>query len=140
MRSSNGNDVTIETQVKKLSAQYGEPDKIFTDKASGLNENRPGLKGLIQYIKNNPYTTIYITNNDRLTRFGYSYLEELFNSHNCNIVVLDSKETKEPHEVLMEDFMSLIASFSGKFYRLRGWSQRKQLLDAALIEVENNHE
>lgn len=31
----------------------------------------------------------------------------------------------------MEDFMSLIASFSGKFYRLRGYQQQRELLSTA---------
>lgn len=53
-------------------------------------------------------------------------------------MVLDSDETKEPHEVLMQDFMSLLASFSGKFYRLRGWKQRQQFLTDVSAEVEKN--
>lgn len=50
--------------------------------------------------------------------------------------MLDSDDTKEPHEVLMQDFMSLLASFSGKFYRLRGWEQRKKFLDDVQKEVD----
>ena len=36
----------------------------------------------------------------------------------------------------MQDFMSLLASFSGKFYRLRGWEQRKKFLDDVQKEVD----
>lgn len=56
--------------------------------------------------------------------------------HNTEIVVLDSDDTKEPHEVLLQDFMSLLASFSGKFYRLRGWDQQKKLISNLSAEVE----
>lgn len=137
VRSSSGNDVTIQTQIDKLTLNYGEPTKIFHDKSSGLNDKRPGLTALIDYLKNNSHnkTTVYITNKDRLTRFGYHYLEELFATQNTTIKVLEDDECKEPQEILMQDFMILIASFSGKFYRLRGWTQHKQFLNKAQEEV-----
>ena len=36
----------------------------------------------------------------------------------------------------MEDFMSLWASFSGKFYRLRGWEQQRKLVDNVSKNLE----
>lgn len=54
IRSSNGNDVTMDTQEKKLREAYGEPDLVIKDKASGLNENRTGLKKLLTLIAKNP--------------------------------------------------------------------------------------
>ncbi len=44
--------------------------------------------------------------------------------YDTEIVVLDNNDNKEPLEVLMQDLMSLLSSFSGKFYRLRGWKQQ----------------
>lgn len=126
-RSSDGNDVTINTQIEKLTQSFGKPDKVYKDKASGLNDSRRGLRGLLNYCKKNP-SHVYITNKDRITRFGYSYLEELLESYGSTLTVLDSDETKEPMEVLMQDFMSLFASFTGKFYRVRGYEQQKKFL------------
>ncbi len=141
IRSSNGNDVTMDTQEKKLREAYGEPDHIIKDKASGLNENRTGLKKLLTLIAKNPEDSsktikVYVTNRDRLSRFGTGYIEMFAPFHNTEIVVLDSDDTKEPHEVLLQDFMSLLASFSGKFYRLRGWDQQKKLISNLSAEVE----
>lgn len=48
--------------------------------------------------------------------------------NNVNIIVLSEKETTLQEE-LLQDFMSLIASFSGKFYRLRGYEQQQQLIN-----------
>lgn len=135
-RSSNKNDIAINTQLDKLKTNFGNPDCIFTDHASGLNENRTGLKALFKEVaKNQSPKTLYITNKDRLTRFGFSYLEQLLAKDNCSIIVLDSDDTKEPLETLMQDFMSLLASFSGKFYRIRGWEQQKKFLKDAADEV-----
>lgn len=138
-RSSGNNDVTIETQIGKLEIAYGEPEKTFKDKASGLSDKRPGIRSLLNYIKNNENkTTVYVTNKDRFTRFNFNYLVELVEAYGGNVVVLDSDDTKEPTEVLMADFMSLLASFSGKFYRLRGWEQQKRFLKDVNEEVEQN--
>lgn len=142
IRSSNGNDVTMDTQEKKLREEYGEPDCIIKDKASGLNENRKGIKKLLTIVASNPADSsekikICVTNRDRLSRFGVGFVEIFAPFHNTEIVILDSDDTKEPHEILLQDFMSILASFSGKFYRLRGWEQQKKLLKKISVEVES---
>jgi len=142
IRSSNGNDVTMDTQEKKLREEYGEPDCIIKDKASGLNENRKGIKKLLTIVASNPADSsekikICVTNRDRLSRFGVGFVEIFAPFHNTEIVILDSDDTKEPHEILLQDFMSLLASFSGKFYRMRGWDQQKKLIKKISAEVES---
>lgn len=128
IRSSSGNDVSLDTQREALEESYGEPFKVFQDKSSGLNENRAGLKSMLAFVKDNDNCVVCVTNKDRLTRFGFSYLEQLVASYGGSVEVLNDSETKEPFEVLMEDFMALVASFSGKFYRLRGWEQQRKLI------------
>ena len=112
IRSSNGNDVTMDTQEKKLREEYGEPDCIIKDKASGLNENRKGIKKLLTIIASNPADSsekikVCVTNRDRLSRFGVGYVEIFAPFHNTEIVILDSDDTKEPHEIILRD-LSLI--------------------------------
>lgn len=131
VRSSDNNDVSHATQVEKLKSAFGEPDLVIRDKASGLNDNRKGLNKLLDMVNNKEITRVCVTNKDRLTRFGYGYLERYFDAFGVELVVLDDSSTKEPHEVLMHDFMSLIASFSGRFYRIRGWEQQRKLLKSA---------
>lgn len=138
IRSSNGNKTLIESQEKLLRSTCPEPDKIYKDKASGLNEKRRGLKSLIKSVKNNEISTIYITTQDRLTRFGYSYLEELFNIYDTDIVILNSKRDKSMYDELIEDFMSLIASFSGKYYKLKSKENGKKFL--TIVNKEFNKE
>lgn len=138
-RTSSKQDVSLENQKQKLIQSYGDPDEVFTDVGSGLNDNRKGLNKLISYLEKSDHpVTVHVTNKDRLTRFGYNYLVKLFSSHGATITILDSDDTKEPLEVLMQDFMSLLASFSGRFYRLRGWKQRKQFLQDVQDEVDKH--
>ena len=68
----------------------------------------------------NEIRNVYITYKDRLTRFGFSYLETMFSAHNVAIVVVqDNEAEKSVQEELVEDMVSLITSFSGKLYGMR---------------------
>lgn len=140
LRASDGSQARLKTQEKQLEEKYGTPDYLIKDKASGLNENRKGLKRLIKLAQEQEITTIRITQKDRLTRFGYSYLEELFAAYDVKIVIAFDKEDKSLAEELMQDFMSLIASFAGKFYRLRGYQQQKELLVQAEKNIEQKEQ
>lgn len=75
--------------------------------------------------KDHEIKRIFITNKDRLTRFGYEYLEELFSMADVELIALQEKENKELQEELIDDMMSLLASFSGKLYRIRGNQKKK---------------
>lgn len=134
-RSSNGNKTLINTQLTKLEKVYGKAIKTYTDKASGLNENRAGLKRLIRDAEKGIINTVAITNKDRLTRFGYSYLKIILEDRGCQILCLNDKDTGNSYEELMKDFMNLIASFAGRFYRMRGYKQQRQLLENAENEL-----
>ena len=137
VRDSTGIEGNLKAQVDKLEVLYGKPTRIYKDKASGLNENRSSLKKMIQDAEAGKIDVICITAKDRLTRFGYTYIEKVFDLLGVRIEVLDKDLVeKEPHEELMQDFMSLIASFSGKFYRIRSNRHKKMLLDRAREELE----
>lgn len=43
VRSSNGDDVLIETQLEKLKSAYGEPDKVLETIHPDLTKNAQGL-------------------------------------------------------------------------------------------------
>lgn len=131
VRSSDGDTVKMDNQVKSLTQVHGEPTRVFKDKASGLSEKRQGLQSLLNNAEKGNFNTLAVTQKDRLTRFGYTYLERLLATYGVTIVVLGEKEPKTGAEELLQDFMSLLASFSGKLYRMRGWKQQQELLAKA---------
>jgi excisionase family DNA binding protein len=93
---------------------------ILKEVGSGLNDKRVKLQTLIQMVMNDEVNNVYVTYKDRLTRFGFNYLDTVFSSKGVKIVVVkDENSTKSVHDELVEDMMSLIASFSGKLYGLR---------------------
>ena len=135
VRSSDGDDVKLRTQIDALTKQYGEPHVIYKDKASGLNEKRRGLQRLIRDAKKGKYNILCITHEDRLSRFGYSYLVLLMEEYGVQIRVMGTGKVKTIHDELIQDFLSLLASFSGRYYRLRGYEQKRNFLKTIGEEI-----
>lgn len=98
---------------------------VFSDVASGLNAKRSGLNNLIDAVFSNNISVVYITYRDRLTRFGFEYLEKFFKYFGVEIIVVCTEDSKSVQEELVDDMMSLIASFSGRLYGLRSSSKKK---------------
>lgn len=119
------------TQVKGTSV------KVFSDVASGLNDKRKGLIMLFDEAVKGNVSKVYITYPDRLTRFGYSYLEYFLSKFGVEIVVCKDKESKTPQEELVSDLMNLLASFSGKLYGMRNKKGKKEDITEALQETLN---
>lgn len=138
-RSSDGNKNSITNQINTIKEYNNnqEADYIIKDTGSGLNENRRGLQRLLTLSDKNEITDVYITHKDRLTRFGYSYLERYLIKNNVKIHVIKDNKYKTPQEELIQDFMSLIASFSGKFYKIRSKENQELLLKNAQKELNN---
>ena len=131
VRSSSGSKELLASQKEQLTQSFGEAVSVFEDKGSGLNTNRKGLHRMLSAAKEGKFTHLAITQKDRLSRFGYEYLELLLAEYNITIIVLHEVGEKSLQEELLQDFMSLVASFSGKFYRLRGYEQQRALLQKA---------
>lgn len=142
VRSSSGSKEIKQTQIKQLQRAYPPADKIIQDNASGLSEKRSGLKRLFNAAEKHELTDLAITTRDRLTRFGYYYIERYLEQNDVIIHVLNEQDPriKQPAQELMEDFMALIASFSGRFYRLRSIENQKRLLAYAEEALKNKTE
>jgi predicted site-specific integrase-resolvase len=65
-----------------------------------------------------------MTYRDRLTRFGFEYLEYFLKQYGVTIEVVFGEEPKDSHQELVEDLMEIVTSFAGKLYGLR--SRRKK--------------
>ena len=99
--------------------------KILTDISSGLNENRRGLKQLFKLVESGEVGKVVITYRDRLTRFGFKYLEQYFNSHGVEIEVIFDDEDKTPEKELIEDLLAIVTSFAGKLYGMRSHKKKR---------------
>ena len=93
---------------------------VLKEVGSGLNDKRKKIQELIRMVENDEVNRVFVTYKDRLTRFGFHYLETIFKQHGVEIVVVkDQEKEKSVQEELVEDMMALVASFSGKLYGMR---------------------
>jgi len=65
--------------------------KIYKEVASGMNDKRPKL---IEMLDSSP-TYIITEHKDRLTRFGFNYIDLLLKKLNCTIIVLNQDKDDE---------------------------------------------
>ncbi|MEM2714173.1 MAG: IS607 family transposase [Candidatus Bathyarchaeia archaeon] len=98
---------------------------ILEDVASGLNENRKSLNKIFGMVEKREVGTVIVAFKDRLTRFGFKYLERYFASHNVKIEVVNGEEPKDAYQELVEDLIALVSSFAGKLYGLRSHKYEK---------------
>jgi len=95
-----------------------EVASILEDVASGLNEDRESLNKLFDMVEKHEIGVVVVGFKDRLTRFGFRYLERYFASHGVRIEVVNGEEPKNAYQELVEDLIALVSSFAGKLYGL----------------------
>ena len=105
--------------LKKYVISNGSNPKVFSDIGSGMNEKRPGLISLMNEIVQNKISKVVISHKDRLTRFGFGYLETIFKMYNTEIEIINLEDDKSFQEELTEDLIAIIHHFSMKFYGKR---------------------
>jgi excisionase family DNA binding protein len=115
--------------ITQYAAQHGlQNPLILMEVGSGLNDNRRKLQKLLRLVLKKRVNRIFINYKDRLTRFGFRYLQTVCEECGVEIVVVsDEKDDKSVQEEMVEDMMSLIACFSGKLYGMRS-KQKRELL------------
>lgn len=82
--------------VREVMAARGWTTAVeVTDVASGLSDRRPGLLRLMEMARRGEVTDVAITYRDRLTRFGFGYLERYFSSYGVRIHVVDGEDDRK---------------------------------------------
>lgn len=119
----------LEGQIQYLtqycsSKGYRVVDAL-SDVASGLKTDRRGLLKLFDYVVNRQVDVVVVTHRDRLTRFGFEYLEHFFNQHGVKIEVVFGEELKDAYQELVEDLIEIVTSFAEKLYGMRSRKKKK---------------
>jgi putative resolvase len=100
--------------VRKTLGEVGVIE--VKDIGSGLKEDREGLKKLIELAKRRQIDAVVVAYKDRLTRFGFEYLVELFKAYGVNVIVASQEEPKDHMQELVEDFVEIVKSFASRIY------------------------
>lgn len=124
--SSSENRANLTTQSKRVQefcAAKGWIVAVVAEECgSGLNDDR---KKLMAILKDKSITRIVVEHKDRMTRFGFNYIKELWSGE---IVIINEVDNNE-HD-LMQDFVSLVTSFVARLYgRRRSKRRTEQLIE-----------
>lgn len=104
----------------------------YSDIASGMNENRKEFNRLLNDITSGEIDTVFITYKDRLTRFGFGYIEHLCSLFDTKIVIINATTEEDFQSELTQDIITIIHHFSMKMY-----SNRRKILKSTMDMLEN---
>ena len=90
--------------------------ETFEECTSGMNDNRPKLKALIEAARRGDFTKLVIEHKDRLTRFNYKTYEFFFKQLGVEVVCVEQAPPKSFEAELAEDMLALTAAYSAKIY------------------------
>lgn len=136
--STTGQKADLERQVERLktyAASRGyQVTKIVQEIASGMNDSRPKL---LKLLTDPQIGTIVIEHRDRLTRFGFVYIEQLFQMQGRSIEVIFPTDTQND---LVDDFIAVIASMASRIYGRRHSRERAKKIQQCVEQVMKQEE
>jgi excisionase family DNA binding protein len=128
--SSSDQKSDLERQVEYLTQYCSSKGykiiDVLSDVASGLKTDRRGLLRLFNYVVYRSVDVVIVTYRDRLTRFGFEYLEHFFKQYGVRIEAVFGEEPRDTYQELVEDLIEIVTFFAGKLYGLR--SRKKNRL------------
>lgn len=132
--SSSENKSNLERQKERLlsycAAKGYIVDKIVCEVGSGLNDNRKKLESL---LVDKTITKIIVEHSDRFSRFGMNYIQKLLEIDNREIEVINT--CSNDRDDLMQDFVSIITSFTARLY---GQRRSKRNTEKLIRELNND--
>jgi len=128
--SSSSNRKNLDSQAERLESfclsNGWIVDKVVKECASGLNDNRPKL---LKLLSDKSIERIVVEHKDRLTRFGFNYIDKLYDGE-----IIVANNTLDKTE-LMDDLISIITSFCARIY---GQRRAKRKTNDVLDAVKNS--
>jgi predicted site-specific integrase-resolvase len=79
-----------------------------SDGTSGLNARRRGLHRIVEVARRHEMRFLLVEYPDRLARFGFPYLETLFEVLSVRIVDISNQEPEDAQTELVKDMLSVV--------------------------------
>ena len=128
-KQKNDLDRQADRMVQFANAKGWVVSQVIKEIASGLNDKRPKLNKL---LASTGRLRIVSEHKDRLTRFGFHYLELLLDGE-IIIANLEDNDCNDRND-LMQDLISVITSMTAKYYGQRRGSKKTKKLISELEE------
>ncbi len=115
--------------VVEWATQQGyRPDEVVKEIGSGLNGDRPRLRRL---VADHTVGTIVVERRERLSRFGFEYVEAALAGRGARILVMDEGELEDD---LVRDVTEVMTSLCARLYGRRSARRRAERALAAAQE------
>jgi len=125
------NKDNLEGQANRLMdycAAKGYPiAAVVKEIGSGVNDARPKL---LKLLTDSTITLVVVEHKDRLTRFGFNYIEKLLVMQGRRVEVINLAENGK--EDLIQDFVSIVTSFCARLYGQRRSKRKTERIIAEL--------
>ena len=123
----------LERQLERLReyalARGYQVSKEVTEIASGLNDQRPKLMKLLLDAS---IGIIVVEHKDRLTRFGFNYIEKFMHMQGRKLEVIFPSDTDNE---LVDDFVAVITSMCSRIYGRRNSKRRAEQVKKCIEQV-----
>lgn len=134
--SSGDQKKDLDRQLLRLVDYAIEHKILIADKVkevgSGMNGQR---KGLLRLLANKNINTIIVEHRDRLTRFGFSYLEASLKASGRKIIVIDPLEAQDD---IVRDLHEVIVSMCSRLYGRRSAKNKADRAISAIAKEADN--
>jgi len=134
--SSAEHRANLERQAERLTqyctARGYQVAQVVKEIASGVNDSRPKLLSL---LKDTSITRVVVEHRDRLTHFGFHYIDALFTVQGRTIEVVNPAQNDT--EELLADLTSIIYSFCARLYGQRRAKRKTEQLVEQLQAKED---
>lgn len=128
------NKSNLESQAERVSkycsAKGYQINGVIKEIGSGVNDQRPKL---IKLLGDKNAKRIVVEHKDRLTRFGFNYIETLLKNEGRQIEVINLAGNGK--EDLLQEFISIITSFCARIY---GQRRSKRKTEKIIAELTND--
>lgn len=122
--SSSHQKEDLERQIEDLRRTYPK-HRIISDIGSGINFKRKGLQTLLDLVYKGLVGEVVVAFKDRLARFGFDLLQDIFKRHQVHIVVHCGDSGGDTQE-LSEDLLAVVNFFVAKNNGRRSGLNRKR--------------
>ena len=111
-------------------------DMKLQDIKSGMCfTERKDFQKLMSLAATGQLGTLIVENRDRLCRFGFEMIEEMFRKLGAKIIVISNVEDKSYEKELTDDLISII-----HYYSMKSYSMRRRLHKAELVLSSDSEE
>jgi len=135
--SSSENRANLDSQAERLMgyciAKGWQVAEVIKEVGSGVNDNR---KRLLKVLADSSITLVVVEDKDRLTRFGFKYIQTLLETQGRRVEVVNLAE--DGREDMLEDLVAVVYSFCARLYGQRRAKRKTERVTEALRCDDDN--